>query len=818
MMKIAYNFLIILFLILNYPIYAVTEWQFKTEFEFQADAAKPLDYNDDGIDEIMVTVDYTNLIKDQRGNILGQVNLPKMKFKYVDALEFDGEPPIDLIFQVLREETLWVFTVIDRERNTNFKVVAGKDDSSSKEWGFTIAKVGMADLNNDSFNDFICFIDAGFNLQPRGVWVYDYHNERELWHFWFGGTPCVKGHFTQYVTDVNGNGEKEIILGTGAPCNGSFANGIDDFNSYVVVLDCRGNLLWKRQVGDPSTTAITWVGDIDKDGQTEIVVSEVGGLAENKEPNSLLILNGRTGEIERYIKTGEKFLGMQVCDINRDDRLDIITGNSDGKIRVFNDSLNLVQEASFPAPAIIHAACDFDGDGKTELLVSTMDSKVFVLNEQLKAIVENQMVSVPSGAFAFTINCDKKKKILFETGSNSPYTYKLMSVVPVSPLPAKTPRKLFIVITCFIILTGLAVIANNYMRTTRRISRVKSVVDLLPYSIIMLDSRNRIIFINDSAIKMFRKESMTLLKKPVDALIGEKNRGPLLGWLTNPHNNELFKFRINSDNQEKNLEARLYPLNGERLIIIEDKTIKYTSEKILSWAGFAQRLAHEIKNPLSAIILTLQRLQRIYRDKLGKESRKLDSYTNSILEEIERLRHTTDRFMRILSFEKPIFEPNDINSITDDSLEKYKKILPVKVEIKKSYAKDIPLIRCDRNQIMVLLSNIIENALEAIGGAGVLNIKTLLTEEIFNKQIQRFVEIDIEDTGKGMSEENLKNLYKPFFTTKDGGTGLGLIISKQIVEGHSGTIGIKSKKGIGTVVSVLLPIEGHNQEVTPINV
>lgn len=806
MMKVIYNFLAILFLVLNYHIYAAAKWELKTEFEFQADAAKPLDFNDDGIDEIMITIDYTNLIKDQRGNILGQVNLPNMKFKYVDAVEFDDKSPKDLIFQVLHEETLYVFTIINSERDTKFKVVSGKDASSPKEWGFGIAKVAMADLNKDSFNDFICFIKAGLILQPRGILVYDYHNEKELWHFWIGGNPCVIGHFTHNLADFNGDGENEIVFGTGAPCNGSFANGIDDFHSYVIVLDSRGNLVWKRLVGDASTLAIIWTGDIDKDNEVEVVACEEGGSTENKEPNSLLILNGKTGAIKRYIKTGEKFLGMEVCDWNRDGRLEIITGNSDGKIRVFNDSLNLIQETSFPTSTRVLAACDFDGDGTTELLVLTVDCKIFILNEQLKPIVEEKMLLSLSGVLPFIINCGKKKKIIFVTGNNPPFTYKLMSIVPVSPLPLRIPHNLSIALLSLLILIGIVVSLNKYVQKTRRIEKIKRAANLLPFGVVILDSRNRIIFINTLAKTIFRKEGIILLKKPIDTLIKGENLRPMFDWLSNPHNHKSFKFNIKSGDETKELETNLYPINSERLIIFEDKTTKYTSERIISWAGYAQKLAHEIKNPLSTITLTLQRLQRIYKKTLGKESRKLDGYADSILEEVERLRHTTDRFMRILSLEKPVFETNDINLLVDNTLEKYEKILPSKIDIKKSYDKGIPLIRCDGNQIIVLLSNLIENALEAMKGNGTLTIKTLLIEKIIDKRIKKFVKIDIEDTGEGISKHNLKNLFKPFFSTKNGGTGLGLLISRQIVEVHNGKIEIRSKPGIGTAVSVFLPI------------
>ena len=815
-------FTVTLFLLLKSSVFAVTKWELKTEFELQANWVGALDIDDDGIDEIIMAVDFTSLsgeqrgniyfIEDQRRNILRQINFADEKYIFLDAVDLDGKLPKDLLFQKTDNETLYVQTILNMgRRDKRLKIASGKDIRLPEGWDGNINQVGISDINKDGFDDLICFISTAFDLQPRGVMVYDYRNEREIWHFWLGGTPTPKAGYLGdcYLKDTDGDGVDEIIFGTTAPCNGSIANGIDDFHSYVVVLDCNGNLVWKRQVGDASTITTIWCGDFDKDGQIEIVACERGGLADNKEPNSLFILDGKTGEIERYINTGEKFLGMDVCDLNRDGRLEIITGNSDGKIRVFDDLLNLIQETSFSSKVRLHAACDFDGDGTTELLVSTMDGCVFILNEKLETIAEKQIIQRASGVRAVIVKCDKRKKILFETSNGRPFTFKLMSVVPVGPLATKTPRFFFAVISCFIILIGM-VMVNNYIQSTRRIRKVKKATDLLPFGIIMLDSKNRIIFVNNSAIRMFRKEGIVLLKKPVDTLVGGEDPKPMVNWLENAQG--AFKFNIRSGTEVRELEASLYPINSERLIVVEDKTTKYTSERIISWAGFAQKLAHEIKNPLSTVTLTLQRLQMVYRKKLGSETKSLDSYTDSILEEIERLKRTTDKFMRILSLEKPVFEPNDINLLIDNTIEKYEKILPEKVKIRKSYDKNIPLIRCDGNQITVLLSNLFENAFEAMKGVGTLTVKTLLIERIINNRIKKFVEIDIEDTGEGISENDQKNLFKPFFSTKDGGTGLGLLISKQVAEKHNGKIELRSKPGIGTIVSVLLPIEEISNE------
>jgi signal transduction histidine kinase len=132
--------------------------------------------------------------------------------------------------------------------------------------------------------------------------------------------------------------------------------------------------------------------------------------------------------------------------------------------------------------------------------------------------------------------------------------------------------------------------------------------------------------------------------------------------------------------------------------------------------------------------------------------------------------------------------------------------LPKAVKLKKYLAGDLPLIRCDENQMITVFSNIIENAFEAMGSTGTLTIRTSLSEKIADKKIFKLAEIKIEDTGTGISQDVLKNLFKPFHSTKAGGTGLGLVIAKRILEAHKGNIRIESKLEIGTIVTIKLPI------------
>jgi len=807
MFKKIFDLVFVSFLLLQCSIQGAVKWILETELEFKTDLMKLIDIDDDNVDEVMMKEFCTYLIRDQKGTIIKEKLFDDDNYFFIDAVDLDNSAPKDLIFQKVYKDTLYLSIFENDKKEYRVKLFSVKDINPPEGWQGGCGEVSAADLNKDGFSELICFVRTGYDVQPRGVFVYDYHNKRELWHFLVGGNPYFGSCFCPFLNDNIHSKDNWVIFGTAAHCNGGLANGVDDSSSYVVVLDSKGKLVWKKKVGDKSTTAVPCCVDVDKDGEVEVVVIEEAGLADNKKPNSLLILDGETGEIEHYINIGEKFFGMKVCDYNRDGRLEIITGNTDGKIRVFDDFLNPIQESSFTTSVKVLSVCDFDGDGTNEILLSTRSSKLFILNEQLETVLDEKIMPEANFVHANIVNCGRRKKLLFKVRSDNISSYKLMSIAPVLPLGAQKPYNIILIVVSILVFSGVILGISYFVHTTKRIRNIRRTANILPYAFIMFDPKQRITYMNNLAKNMFQMEGETLTDKQVDVLVQDIDRERFHNFLKSEKKEQIFRFTSKGEQMERNFEARLYPFNSEHIIIVEDITSRYLSDKIVSWAGFAQKLAHEVKNPLSTITLTLQRLQSLYRKELGKGAGKLDAYTDSILEEVDRLRGTTDRFMRILSIEKPVFKLNDMNSLIEAASKKYENVLPEGVRIKKSYGKDIPSVRCDSSQIMVLVNNLIENGLEAIAGSGALSIRSLLVEKVIDGKIGKYIEVSVEDNGVGIAGKDLRNLYKSFYTTKQGGTGLGLLISRQIVELHNGEISIQSKKGIGTTVMVRLPIE-----------
>ena len=206
------------------------------------------------------------------------------------------------------------------------------------------------------------------------------------------------------------------------------------------------------------------------------------------------------------------------------------------------------------------------------------------------------------------------------------------------------------------------------------------------------------------------------------------------------------------------------------------------------------QMEHEIRNPL-AIIGGLAR--RVYDPLRNNDPNK--KHMELIMENILRLEHMTDRLLDLEISVITCREKTNVNEIVMEVLEKNWSIFEeTHTEIITDLENPLPQIFADRNQIRVVLINIIDNAIEALEGrpTRVLTISSKLSDE--------FITIAISDTGAGISKENIKNIKHPFFTSKTYG-GLGLAVANKIIKAHGGTMNITSDPPQGTVVTINLP-------------
>jgi two-component system sensor histidine kinase HydH len=253
--------------------------------------------------------------------------------------------------------------------------------------------------------------------------------------------------------------------------------------------------------------------------------------------------------------------------------------------------------------------------------------------------------------------------------------------------------------------------------------------------------------------------------------------------------------------------------SGERLglvIIFEDVTREIEMEEQFRRMGelaalgqLAASIAHELRNPLSSIKGAAQYLQKEYEDHPP-----IVEFLGIITEEVDGLNKLTTEF---LEFARPIqleLEPTNINDVVEKTLQLMSvHIAENNATVKDKLSADISEIQADQKQIEQVLRNMILNAIQAMPSGGELTIET-------RRAASGGVELWVQDTGAGISQENLERIFLPFFTTKARGTGLGLSVVRKIVENHGGRVIVRSDAGKGCSFGVILPAAGAPPRAT----
>lgn len=241
----------------------------------------------------------------------------------------------------------------------------------------------------------------------------------------------------------------------------------------------------------------------------------------------------------------------------------------------------------------------------------------------------------------------------------------------------------------------------------------------------------------------------------------------------------------------RHLEKR-FELTTHELKAAQDKLV--LSERLVAMSHLVQGVAHEIRNPVTTIGGFARRIKKIL-----KKDPEVDKYLNVILEESERLESLVRQVHEYSSVLAATLAQDDIRATLHEVVNKFEPIAQQQgVSLVTKIDESLPLTRMASAQIMTALSNIMENALEAMPNGGELVLEA--------KQRNSQLFIKILDTGYGIRQEYLNSVYDPFFSSKTHGAGLGLAMVYQIVKNHDGEITIQSQEGKGTSVTIQLPV------------
>lgn len=226
------------------------------------------------------------------------------------------------------------------------------------------------------------------------------------------------------------------------------------------------------------------------------------------------------------------------------------------------------------------------------------------------------------------------------------------------------------------------------------------------------------------------------------------------------------------------------------------------SEREQAWREMAKQVAHEVKNPLTPMRLTVQSFQRKFDQNDPNIKQKLDDYTNTLLQQIDIMSSVANAFSNFASMPAQQNELINVVEVVRLGLEIFNENY-IHFETTK---KEI-FIQMDRTQLIRIITNLVKNATQAISNENLDPIVLISVSEE-----NAMVKIEVQDNGIGISDENRKFIFEPKFTTKNSGMGLGLGIIKKIIENYNGTINFESAQNVGTTFIVSFPINSNEKQ------
>jgi two-component system, NtrC family, sensor histidine kinase HydH len=360
-------------------------------------------------------------------------------------------------------------------------------------------------------------------------------------------------------------------------------------------------------------------------------------------------------------------------------------------------------------------------------------------------------------------------------------------------------------------------LAQAYRATRSSLSRVQAfsdnLVEKMPVGLLAVDREGRVISFNQTAENLLGKSSSEVmgengegsLPSPLWNLVDRVRRAdrPVLEELECPvGSGEPLPLSVSATRLKENdgtLLGYLLLLRDLREIRALEREVK-RNERLASLGRLAAGVAHEIRNPLSSIKGFATYFKERYRG-VPEDQRTAEI----MIQEVERLNRA---ITQLLEFARPIHirrESTNMDVLIDRSLDMVRSQAEVQgVRLEKSIEQGIGEIEIDQDRMNQVLLNLYLNAMQAMGEGGTLTVG-LASREKGGK-----VGLTVADTGCGIEEKDLSHIFDPYYTTKPGGTGLGLPIVYNIVEAHRGEIQVESRPGGGTVITVLLPISDRS--------
>ena len=344
--------------------------------------------------------------------------------------------------------------------------------------------------------------------------------------------------------------------------------------------------------------------------------------------------------------------------------------------------------------------------------------------------------------------------------------------------------------------------ANKELDTRRRLT--DAVLAGVSAGVLSVDSKGIITRSNRSALELLALPEDGVVERPLTAVMPEL--APLVEQAAErPDRLTQGQVEILQGGTRRILLVRISAASDAGSVVtFDDVTDLMSAQRMAAWGDVARRIAHEIKNPLTPIQLSAERLKRRYLKQIKEDPETFSICTDTIIRQVGDIGRMVDEFSSFARMPRPTVKPEDAKELCQQALFLQRNGNPDIRYVSTLPDRRVPLI-CDRRQVSQVLTNILKNSAEAIEGREAAPGATLPPGEITLtlRDDDATVRIVVDDNGKGLPKEGRERLTEPYMTTRSKGTGLGLAIVKKIMEDHGGYLALDDREGGGARISLV---------------
>ncbi|MEN8211034.1 MAG: ATP-binding protein [Thermodesulfobacteriota bacterium] len=336
---------------------------------------------------------------------------------------------------------------------------------------------------------------------------------------------------------------------------------------------------------------------------------------------------------------------------------------------------------------------------------------------------------------------------------------------------------------------------------------IEIVLKNISAGVIAIDNNGIVTTINKAAEAMLNINSKDILNKNFKTILkndylkiankiyNQVSQGdqtlefPLSATISGTPKHFSLNFNLLKNDSDQNIGA---------VLVFDDVTQLEKAQRVAAWREVARRIAHEVKNPLTPIKLSAQRLKRKYGDQI--DDKIFTNCTTTIVEHVDMIRNLVNQFSAFAKFPDANIAQCKIENIVLETITLYQEGLE-NIKIQSKFGKNIPILKLDHQHMKQAFINLVDNAVYAVGKNGLILIDVTFDE------ILKIVRIEISDNGKGISDKEKTKLFEPYFSTKKSGMGLGLAIVQSIISDHNGVIRVQDNEPKGAKFIIELPVK-----------